>query len=78
MCNTCGLFVGTTRKRREYFCGFPQYIFYIFVAMWEKQSFIPCLHNFYTQFFPRQNVLIQSVSFDFYTFYTRLIITKTI
>lgn len=78
MCNTCGLPVGGMRRNRVQNVSFPQRVFCDFSLAWEKHSFIPRLHNFYTHFFPSLNVLFQSVILNFYTVCTRLIITKTI
>jgi len=77
MCNACGLVVNCMRANRGRFITFPQSRQVQVDVYMEKLSLIPTLHIFYTHIFAQVSYIFQSVICNLYTFYTRLIITKT-
>jgi len=77
MCKACGLAVNGVRMNRAQTITFPQLSREGMREYMEKHSFIPTLHNFYTHVSTQSFSVFQSVIYNLYTFYTRLIITKT-
>lgn len=77
MCKTCGLVVSNLRANRGWHKDFPQTQRTHEDVHMEKPSFILTLHNFYTHISAQGFRIFQSVIGNLYTFYTRLIITKT-
>lgn len=77
MCKTCGLVVNDLSMNRGRMLAYPQGSLSNLGLRGNKSRLFLSLHNFYTHSYTLQNLFFQSVISNFYTFCTRLIITKT-
>lgn len=77
MCNTCGYYVDQACITCAQRSGFSQPTLHNFMGGVKKLCVFQVLYNFYTHVFTQSFRIFSSVIHDLYTFYTRLIITKT-
>lgn len=78
MCRSCGYNVDYVSKTCVKFASYIQPALYLNVGFVKKPQVFQNLYQFCTQFFTQLFRIFSSVNSGLYTFYTRLIITKTI